>query len=107
MPTPAAVVEAIDRLLQPLLETLERVVWVQRYFYPPAATRLADVLAPQIDALAAPLSALESEAWPDDIAFMRQRLVDVTRQTLDLVGSFAASRACRRASIRWRRPSIR
>jgi phospholipase/carboxylesterase len=90
MPTPAAVVEAIDRLLQPLLETLERVVWVQRHFYPPAAVRLADVLAPQIDALAAPLSALESEPWPDDIAFMRERLVDVTRQTLDVIGSFTA-----------------
>ncbi len=91
MPTPAAVVEAIDRLLQPLLETLERVVWVQRYLYPPAAERLAEVLVPQIDALGTPLRTLESEAWPDDMAFMRERLVDVTRQTLDIVGSFTSA----------------
>jgi hypothetical protein len=28
MATPAAVLEAIDRVLEPLLETLERVMWV-------------------------------------------------------------------------------
>src|SRR5206468_860790 len=36
MATPAAVIEAIDRVLEPLLETLERVMWVQRYLHPPA-----------------------------------------------------------------------
>ena len=45
MATPAAVLEAIDRVLAPLLETLERVMWAQRYLHPPAVDRLAEVLA--------------------------------------------------------------
>jgi len=91
MPTPAAVSEAIEKLLHPLLDTLERMVWVQRYLYPPVAERLAEVLAPQTAALAAPLSALEEGAWPDDVAFMRERLLDVGRQTLEMLAAFAAA----------------
>src|SRR5213594_1016973 len=91
MATPAAVLEAIDRMLPPLLETLERVLWVQRYLYPPAVPRLAEVLAPQADALAAPLGALEQPAWPDDAAFIRERLLDVGRQTLEILAAFAAA----------------
>ncbi len=91
MATPAAVLEAIDRMLPPLLETLERVLWVQRYLYPPAVPRLAEVLAPQADALAAPLGALEQPAWPDDAVFIRERLLDVGRQTLEILAAFAAA----------------
>src|SRR5438093_1268949 len=68
MATPAAVLEAIDRVLEPLLETLERVMWVQRYLHPPAIGQLAEVLAPQTEALSGPLRALEESAWPDDAA---------------------------------------
>jgi|SRR5215470_17080965 len=94
MPTPAAVLAAIEKVLPPLLDTLERVVWVQRYLYPPAATRLAEVLAPQTEALRTPLTVLETEPWPQDAAFMRDRLVDVGRQTLDMVAAFlSAARA--------------
>src|SRR2546421_6943535 len=39
-------VDAIERLLSPLLGTLERVEWVQRHLYPPLAGRLAEKLAP-------------------------------------------------------------
>jgi phospholipase/carboxylesterase len=91
MATPAAVFEAIDRLLEPLLETLERVMWVQRYLYPPAVGQLAEVLAPQTEALSGPLRALEEPAWPDDAAFIRERLLDVGRQTLDILAAFAAA----------------
>jgi phospholipase/carboxylesterase len=91
MSTPAAVLEAIDKLLAPLLDTLERMVWVQRYLYPPVAARLAEVLAPQTEALAAPLSELEQRAWPDEAVFMRERLLDVGRQTLEMLAAFAAA----------------
>ena len=91
MTTPTAVLEAIDRVLEPLLETLERVLWVQRYLYPPAVAKLAAVLAPQTDALSGPLSALEKPAWPDDAVFIRERLLDVGRQTLDIVTGFVAA----------------
>jgi phospholipase/carboxylesterase len=38
--------------------------------------------------VAAPLQALETAAWPDDLVFLRERLVDVSRQTLELVSAF-------------------
>jgi phospholipase/carboxylesterase len=63
-------------------------VWVQRYFHPPVADRLAHELAPCADALGAPLRELEHTAWPDDLHFLRDRLFDVTRQTLELVDAF-------------------
>ena len=91
MPTPAPVLDAIQKLLLPLLDTLERMVWVQRYLYPPVAARLAEVLEPQTDALAGPLSAVEEGEWPDDLAFMRERLVGVARQTLEIVAAFTTA----------------
>src|SRR5262249_33522120 len=91
MATPAPVIAAIEKVLMPLLDTLERVVWVQRYFYPPAAARLADVLAPQTQALAVPLHALETEPCPEHTAFMRDRLLDVGRQTLDMLAAFVTA----------------
>jgi phospholipase/carboxylesterase len=84
-------IDAIVRLLAPLLDTLERVVWVQRYLYPPAASRLADELAPCADALAAPLRDAEASAWPEDLHFLRDRLVDVTRQTVEMVAAFVTA----------------
>ena len=80
--------EAIGALLSPLLGTLERVAWVQRQLFPPLAGRLAEQLAPSIDALATPLRDLEAAEWPDDMGFLRDRLVDSARQTLDLVTAF-------------------
>jgi phospholipase/carboxylesterase len=91
MPPPAPSIAAIEKVLLPLLDTLERMGWVQRYLYPPVATRLAEVLAPQTEALTAPLAALASEAWPDDAVFMRDRLLDVGRQTLDMVAAFVSA----------------
>jgi phospholipase/carboxylesterase len=81
-------IDAVGALLSPLLVTLERVIWVQRHLHPPLAERLADAIAPATDAVAEPLRALEAAAWPDDLAFLRERLVDVTRQTLDMVTAF-------------------
>ena len=91
MPPPAPTIAAIESVLRPLLDTLERMGWVQRYLYPPVATRLAEVLAPQTEALTAPLAALEAEAWPQDAAFMRDRLLDVGRETLDMVAAFVSA----------------
>jgi phospholipase/carboxylesterase len=81
-------IDAVGALLSPLLGTLERVVWVQRHLHPPLALRLADALAPATEAVTAPLAALEAAAWPGDLVFLRDRLVDVSRQTLEMVGAF-------------------
>ena len=88
MPPSSEVIVAIGQLLQPLLETLERITWVQRHLFPPLAPRLAEELAPCAEAVGQPLSALEKVQWPDDLRFMRDRLVDVARQTVDLVTAF-------------------
>src|SRR5207302_9081515 len=91
MPPSPEVIGAIGHLLQPLLETLERVTWAQRHLYPPLAIRLAEQLTPGAEAIAGPLSALEKLEWPDDLRFMRERLLDVSRQTVDLVTAFVAA----------------
>src|SRR5207249_5786332 len=88
MPSSPEVIGAIGRLLQPLLETLERVTWVQRHFFPPVAARLAAELAPGAEAVAGPLRDLDKLEWPEDLRFMRERLIDVGRQTVDLVTAF-------------------
>jgi phospholipase/carboxylesterase len=88
MPPSRDVIEAIGLLLEPLLETLERVGWVQRHLFPPVAVRLAGQLAPGAEAVARPLSVIEKLEWPDDLRFMRDRLIDVSRQTVDLVTAF-------------------
>ncbi len=80
--------EAVGGLLQPLLQTLERVVWVQRHLYPPQAPRLARELAPCRETVAGPLQALEAQDWPEDLRFMRDRLVAAARQTVELVEAF-------------------
>jgi phospholipase/carboxylesterase len=87
-------IDAVGALLSPLLGTLERVIWVQRHLHPPLAERLADALHPATEAVSAPLSSLEAVEWPTDLVFLRERLVDVTRQTLDMVMAFVeAARA--------------
>jgi phospholipase/carboxylesterase len=91
MPVTAAVIDAISTLLEPLLDALERTAWVQRHLFPPAAERLAGALRPCADRLAGPLSALESAAWPADLEFVRERLVDVTRRTADMIAAFDAA----------------
>jgi phospholipase/carboxylesterase len=80
--------DAVGDLLQPLLETLERVVWVQRHLYPPQAQHLARELAPCREAVSGPLQALEAQDWPQDLHFMRDRLTGAARQTVELVGAF-------------------
>jgi phospholipase/carboxylesterase len=61
---------------------------VQRHLYPPVAARLAETLAPQTDALAAPLAALERIECANGLAFMRDRLVTVARETAEIVRAF-------------------
>ena len=82
------VIAAVEGLLPPLLSTLERVVWVQRHLDPAVAGRLADALAPATPLLDAPLSALDAERGDDELEFLRERLVQVARQTLELVAAF-------------------
>ena len=90
-PADAPVLDAIAELLSPLLGALERIGWVQRHLYPPLAAKLAETLAPHADALAAPLAALEGLACPDDLAFMRDRLAAVARETVELIRDFTAA----------------
>jgi phospholipase/carboxylesterase len=85
--------DALDGLLRPMLGTLERVGWVQRHLFPPAAERLAEVLAPQRKPLADALEDFEAFAWTDDLRFIRDRLADCARQTLALVDAFATAAA--------------
>src|SRR5918996_1912036 len=80
--------EAIAAFLSPLLATFERLAWVQRHLFPPAASELADRLAPCADAVGPPLQVLEKASWPDDLAFIRERLLETGRGTLDLVAAF-------------------
>src|SRR5215831_17354436 len=80
--------DSIDGLLPSLLGGLDRIIWVQRQLYPPLAPRLAEELAPSAEALAGPLRALEAAPCPADLRFMRDRLAEVTKQTLDLIGDF-------------------
>ena len=87
-PETAAAIDAVAALLPPLLGALERVTWAQRHLYPPVAPRLAERLAPSAEALAAPLRAVETRAWPAELHFMRDRLIDVSRQTVALVNAF-------------------
>jgi phospholipase/carboxylesterase len=87
----ADVVTSIGDLLPPLLGTFDRIERVQRHLYPPLAERLAAELAPATDAVAAPLRALEGMAWPEELHFVRDRLVEAARQTLDLVAAFVGA----------------
>ena len=84
-------IDTVGPLLSPLLGTLERVIWVQRHLHPPLAERLADALAPATEAVSTPLGALQAAAWPEDLVFLRERLVDVAGQTLEMVGAFVAA----------------
>ena len=81
-------IEAVGDLLSPLLGTLERVGWVQRHLHPPVADRLGETLAPHADQMAGPLHALETAACPDDLRFLRDRLLEVARQSVGLVSAF-------------------
>ncbi len=82
-------IDAVRALLPPLLDAFERVEWVQRRLYPPAAERLAEALTPRADAVEAPLGALEALECPAELRFMRDRLVEVARETVALVRAFA------------------
>ena len=64
---------------------------MQRYLHPPVAGRLADELAPCAEALSTPLGELEKTAWPEDLHFLRDRLFDVTQQTLEIVEAFVTA----------------
>jgi phospholipase/carboxylesterase len=85
------VIDKIDELLAPLLLTLERMMWVQRHLHPQLADQLADQLAPVAEGIHVPLRALEEATWPENLVFMRDRLLDVGRQTIDMVNGFVAA----------------
>ena len=89
MAPPPQVIDAIDGLVPPLLGALERIVWVQRHLHPPLAERLAGALSPHAATVAGPLRALSETAWPDELRFLRDRLADVGRQTVELIEAFA------------------
>jgi phospholipase/carboxylesterase len=91
MPPPPAVAEATDALVSALLGALDRVEWVQRYLFPPSAPGLAERLTPHAGRLAGPLRVFESQEWPDDLRFLRDRLAGVARQTLELIAAFATA----------------
>ena len=81
-------IDAIRELLPALLGTLDRIGWVQRHLYPPFAAQLAEELAPWAPTMAAPLRALEQADAAPEFTFIRERLIDVTRQTIEVVEAF-------------------
>ncbi len=102
-------VDAIFDLLPPLLRTLDAVMWAQRNLHPPVAGRLAERLTAESDAIAAPLATMQAVECPEELRFMRERLVEVAGETTGLVAAFAEAagtsgdfvglyRALRRAS---------
>ena len=91
MPVPPACADATGALVSALLGALDRVEWVQRYLFPPRAPRLAEQLTPHAERLAGPLRAFEAQEWPDDLRFLRERLVRVTGQALELIAAFATA----------------
>ena len=105
MPVSPAVAETTDALLAALLGALDRVEWAQRQLFPPRALELADRLAPHAERLAGPLCALEAAAWPDDLRLLRERLAQVTRQAIELIGAFTAAAPDRRADRALPRPA--
>ena len=87
-------IAAINALVPPLLSSMERIIWVQRHLDPTVSGRLADALAPCSATLEGPLAALQAEHADDEMEFLRERLVQVTGQTLELVSAFVeAARA--------------
>ncbi len=89
MAEPAGGTGAVGPLLSALLGALDRVEWVQRSLFPPSAPALAKRLTPHAATLAGPLQALEAAEWPEDLRLLRERLVLVSRQALDLIDAFA------------------
>jgi phospholipase/carboxylesterase len=81
-------IDSVGVLVPLLLQTLERIGWAQRHLHPPLAGRLAAELAPCADAMADPLRAVEKAECPDDLRFIRDRLVDAARQSLEIVRAF-------------------
>src|SRR6476469_2948459 len=63
-------------------------MWVQRHLHPQLADQLADQLAPVAEGIPAPLRVLEEATWPENLVFMRERLLDVARGTIDMVNGF-------------------
>ena len=82
------VIDAIEAVLGPLLGTLELVTRVQRHMHPPLAPKLAEVLAPRAELIAAPLASLEAADASAELGFVRDRLAPVARQTIELVTAF-------------------
>ena len=86
-----AVSPAVAETTDALLAALDRVEWAQRHLFPPRALELADRLAPHAELLAGPLGALEAAPWPEDLRLLRERLAQVTRQAIELIGAFASA----------------
>lgn len=81
-------IDAVGAFVPSLLGTLDRIEWAQRHLHPPLAPRLAEELAPRRELVASSLAALEAAEWPDDLRFMRERLVEVGRRTVELIAAF-------------------
>ena len=90
---PEPCVAATGALLSTLLPALDRVEWVQRHLFPPRAPALAERLEAHAPGLAEALAALEALEWPDDLRALRERLLTVTRQTLELIAAFGRAAA--------------
>ena len=86
--SPPEVLDALGGLLPPLLATLGRIGWAQRHLHPALAGRLAAELAPSADAMVSPLGSVGKMECPADLRFIRDRLVESARQTVELVTAF-------------------
>src|SRR5258705_4797512 len=65
--------------------------WVQRHLHPQLADQLADQIAPVAEGIDAPLRDLQERQWPEELVFMRDRLLEVGRRTREMVDGFLAA----------------
>ena len=100
------ILEAVVALVPPLLGALEALQFVARHLHPPHLRELVDTIAPRGEPLRPALERFRQTAWPDHLAFVRDRLDEAATLALKALdglnsapesasGAFDAYRALR------------
>lgn len=103
-----ALVETIVGMVQPMLDTLDRLEFIGRHMHPPDIASLVEVLGDSDASLHAARDAFAAAAWPDHLAEFRDqtalaatmtlRACDGLREAANTGGPRAAMRAMRNVS---------